>query len=262
MNIVRWCRFSAGGRTHFGKVEDDRIVRIEGSPIGQPRVTADSCSFSQLKWLPHVMPSPIFRAVVHYRAHILAAQKRGSPVAKFPERAETGYRANNALIGHDEAIVKPRDYSGRFEAEPELVAVIGRTLKKCSREEAQAGIFGWTIGNDVSAREWQYADRTFWRGKNCDTFKPMGPWIETEVDPMRSTTRVTVNGNTATEFATGDMIFTPVDYIMEITRYITMQPGDVLWMGSDGNVAMAPGDTIEIEITGIGTLRNRVVEET
>jgi 2-keto-4-pentenoate hydratase/2-oxohepta-3-ene-1,7-dioic acid hydratase in catechol pathway len=250
-----------GGQPHFGKVEGDRVVRMQGSPFDAFRLTEETFPLAGVKLLPPTVPTTFFAAGLNYRAHVHEAQSRGSPVARLPSRPETGYRANNALIGHGDCIVKPGDYSGRFEAEPELVAVIGRKIRKCTRDQAREAIFGWTIGNDVSARDWQYGDRTMWRAKNCDTFKPMGPWIVTDVDPMRSTTRVVANGKLALEFATGHMIFDPFDYIVEITRYITMFPGDVLWMGCDGTVTIAPGDTIEIEITGIGVLRNGVIGE-
>ncbi len=115
-------------------------------------------------------------------------------MAKLPERPEVGYRANNALIGHGDAIVVPPDLDDSLEAEPEIVAVIGKQLRHVSRDEARAGIFGWTIGNDVSARTWQRGDRTFWRAKNSDTFKPMGPWIATDADPDQATTTMRVNG--------------------------------------------------------------------
>ena len=263
---MRFCRFDEGRR---GLVEAGRVYDITAATGDEllPAPPADWRSrparpLAEVRLLSPVRaPGKIVAAPVNYKAHILKAQALGSTMAKWPEKPEIGYRAQSALIGHEETIVKPADYVGRFEAEPELVAVIGRRLRRCTREEALAGIFGWTIGNDVSARAWQYADRTLWRSKNSDTFCPMGPWITTGIDPMQSTTRVRKNGAPVAEFATGDMLFDAADYIVATARYITLHPGDVIWMGSDGNVEMAPGDTIEIEISGIGTLRNRVIEE-
>src|SRR5581483_4302118 len=198
---------------------------------------------------------------LNYRRHIEHARETGYKAAELPTRPEVGYRANNALVGHEADIVRPADYEGRLEAEPELVAVIGRTVRRCSREEARESIFGWTIGNDVSAREWQASDRTFWRCKNADTFKPMGPWIATGLDLGSATTSLRIGGETVSSFATAEMIFDPYDYIAEISRYVTMQPGDVLWMGADGSVEMRVGDIVELSLTSIGTLRNRVVAE-
>jgi 2-keto-4-pentenoate hydratase/2-oxohepta-3-ene-1,7-dioic acid hydratase in catechol pathway len=232
---MRWCRFEAQGLAHFGKIEDDRVVRIDGTPFDHPTPTAESHPLSGVKLLPPTIPSTFYSAGVNYRAHILKAQSMGSPVAKFPQRPETGYRANNALTGHDSAIVKPRDYVGRFEAEPEVVAVIGRKIRKCSRSEAEAAIFGWTIGNDVSARAWQYADRTLWRAR-IDT---SGPWV-------RGSRLMSIRcAHTREEERPDAAIITAADLrCAQISprsqRYITMYPGDVLWMGSDGNAEMVP----------------------
>jgi 2-keto-4-pentenoate hydratase/2-oxohepta-3-ene-1,7-dioic acid hydratase in catechol pathway len=124
-------------------------------------------------------------------------------------------------------------------------------------------VFGYTIGNDVSERTWQKADRGLWRAKNTDTFKPMGPWIETAVDLDGMETIVRVNGKESNRFRTNDMIFGIKAFIVEMTKYFTLWPGDVIWMGTDGaSPDIKAGDVVEIEITGIGTLRNRFVPET
>jgi 2-keto-4-pentenoate hydratase/2-oxohepta-3-ene-1,7-dioic acid hydratase in catechol pathway len=257
---VQWCRFLVEGAATYGQVDGDEVYPIAGSPFGSHQRSDYPVSLAAAVLLPPVLPFTFFCVGLNYRNHILHAQSKGM-VANFPERPEIGYRANNALIGHGHDIVRPADFKGSLEAEGELVAVIGRKIRRCSREEARDAIFGWTIGNDVSAREWQRADRTFWRAKNSDTFKPMGPYIVTGMDPMSATTRVRVNERVACEFATGAMIFDAVDYIVEIARYITLYPGDVIWMGADGTVAIDVGDTVEIEISGVGTLRNAVVAE-
>ena len=125
-----------------------------------------------------------------------------------------------------------------------------------------AAIFGWTIGNDVTERTWQKDDPTNLRGKNADTFKPMGPWIETDADLEQMETIVKVNGKETGRFRTNDMIFGVVPFIVELTKYFTLWPGDVIWMGTDGaSPDLKAGDVVEIEITGIGTLRNRFVAE-
>ena len=200
----------------------------------------------------------MFYAVgLNYRSHIEQQRAAGRDVA-VPARPEVGYRANNALIGCGQAIVLPTDVGGPVEAEGEVVAVIGQRLRNASRDEARAAVFGWTIGNDVSARGWQRADRSFWRSKNSDTFKPMGPWIDTDADPMAATTTVRINGEARAEFATGDMVFDPWDFLVEASRYITFGPGDVLWMGADSNCEIVPGDVVDVEVSGIGVLSNPV----
>jgi 2-keto-4-pentenoate hydratase/2-oxohepta-3-ene-1,7-dioic acid hydratase in catechol pathway len=258
---VKWCRVLAGGAPCFGRVEDEVVVIVDDAPWNEPRETGKKLAVQEATFLPPTVPSTFFAVGLNYRRHIEHALERGYKAAAFPERPEVGYRANNALVGHDTDIVRPADYEGKLEAEPELVAVIGKPVRHCSKEEAHDAVFGWTIGNDVSARAWQDSDRTFWRCKNSDTFKPTGPWIVTDVDLGAATTTLEIDGEESNSFATGDMIFDPFDYIAEISRYITMQPGDVLWMGADGSAEMRVGNTVEISITGIGTLRNRVVAE-
>jgi 2-keto-4-pentenoate hydratase/2-oxohepta-3-ene-1,7-dioic acid hydratase in catechol pathway len=123
-------------------------------------------------------------------------------------------------------------------------------------------VFGYTIGNDISERTWQASDRTLWRAKNSDTFKPMGPWIDTDVDLAKLVTTVRLNGKSVARFRTNDMIFGVAAFISAITQYITLHPGDVIWMGADApTLDMVAGDVVEVEIDGIGTLRNPVVAE-
>ena len=210
---------------------------------------------------PPVIPGNFYAAGLNYRAHIEWANSRGGNY-KIPEQADIGYRANNALIGSGHDIVIPADSRGPVEYEGELVAVIGRAAKNVSEREALDYVRGYTLGNDVSERSWQKSDRTLWRAKNCDTFKPMGPWIETDVKLGDLVTRIRLNGEPMIEFATNHMIFGVVDYLVAMTTRLTLVPGDVIWMGTEGATAnIKHGDRVEIEITGIGTLSNPVVRE-
>jgi len=179
----------------------------------------------------------------------------------IPQRPDMGYRAVNALIAHGESVVIPRDAT-KVQYEAELAVVIGRRAKHLSEADALSCVFGYTIGNDVSERGWQKSDRTFWRSKNTDTFKPMGPWIETDADLEAMETVVRLNGTETLRFRTNDMLFGIARYISTMTRYLTLHPGDVIWMGTDGaSPDLVPGDAVEIDITGIGTLRNPFVLE-
>ena len=149
-----------------------------------------------------------------------------------------------------------------MQYEGELVAVIGRKCRHLTRDNALSAVLGYTIGNDVSERTWQKSDRTLWRAKNTDTFKPMGPWIETNVKLDDLVTKVRLNGKELIAFQTNHMVFGVVDFLVAMTTYLTLYPGDVLWMGTEGATAnMKHGDVCEIEISGIGTLRNPVVRE-
>ncbi len=260
--MTTWCRFRKDDWTGFGLVEGERVTAVEGVPWGDHRQTTRAFPLGDVKLLVPVVPSTFFCVGVNYADHIrkMAAMRKTEPV--FPKKPDIGYRANNALIAHDEAIVKPADSGEAFQYEGELVAVFGKRARKVSRETALDYVFGWTIGNDVSERGWQKEDRTLWRAKNTDTFKPMGPWIVTGLDPDAMETVVRMNGAETDRFRTNNMIFDTADYIAELSKYCTIEPGDVMWMGTDGMPRnMKPGDTVEVEITGIGVLRNRVVAE-
>jgi 2-keto-4-pentenoate hydratase/2-oxohepta-3-ene-1,7-dioic acid hydratase in catechol pathway len=257
-----YCRCESDSRVFYAIVEGETIQEISAPPMLGSYELGARHSLSDVRLLPPTIPNTFFAAGFNYAAHVEDNARLGFAPARASDHPEVGYRANSALIGGGATIVKPADVVGRFEAEGELVAVIGATLRNATPAEARAGVFGWTIGNDVSAREWQHADRTLWRSKNSDSFKPMGPWIVTDIDALAATTTITVNGEVKSTFATGDMIFDPYAFIVEITKYITMLPGDVLWMGAQGAVAIDGGDTVDIAISEIGTLSNPVVSGT
>jgi 2-keto-4-pentenoate hydratase/2-oxohepta-3-ene-1,7-dioic acid hydratase in catechol pathway len=258
-----WCRFQAGETARYGVVEGDQVSEVDGSPFGDYTPTGRRYDLASVKLLVPVIPSTFYCAGINYRDHVIrmAALRGAEPV--FPTQADIGYRANNALIAHGEPIVIPRDASEEVQYEGELVAVFGKQARNVSKEEALDYVFGWTIGNDVSERVWQRNDRTFWRSKNTDTFKPTGPWIVTdpELDGMR--TRVRINDRLVEDFETNNMIFSAATFIHEVTKYNTIYPGDVMWLGTDGVPEnIKHGDTVSIEITGIGTLTNPVIRGT
>ena len=231
---TKWCRFQAGNTVSFGKIEGDSVVAIEGKPWEAYGVTANKHALSSVKLLVPTVPSTFFCVGINYRDHIIASAKRKGVEPKFPQRPDIGYRAPNALCAHEDNIVKPKDAGEMFQYEGELVAVIGKQARKVPAEKALDYVFGWTIGNDVSERTWQRGDRTNWRAKNCDTFKPMGPWIVTGLDYRAMTTAIRVNGEEVDRFSTGNMIHDVETYIAEVSRYCTLYPGDVIWMGTEG----------------------------
>ena len=186
-----WCRYEDNGRARYGLVEDSYVIPVSGSPFGTHTKLSRRRRVADLRLLPPVIPGTFFCAGLNYRAHAVRAAHGGHAV---PTRPEIGYRANNALTGHLSPIVRPADCDEPLVAEGELVTVIGKPVRHCTRAEATAAVLGWTIGNDVSVRGWQRTDRTFWRCKNSDTFKPMGPWIVTGADPLAATTTVSVDG--------------------------------------------------------------------
>ena len=142
-----------------------------------------------------------------------------------PDRPEIGYRAQNALIAHDEDVVIPASATETIHYEGELAVVIGKKAKHLTEANAMDCVFGYTIGNDVSERTWQKADRGLWRAKNADTFKPMGPWIETDADLAKMETVIRVNGKETGRFHTNDMIFGVVPFLVELSKYFHVVAG-------------------------------------
>jgi 2-keto-4-pentenoate hydratase/2-oxohepta-3-ene-1,7-dioic acid hydratase in catechol pathway len=258
---MKWCRFQNGDKASYGIIEGDNVTEVEGSPFESHTRTSNTVPLSSVKLLTPVIPSTFYAAGINFREHVTEmAAKRGEE-PQFPPAADVGYRANNALCADGDDIVMPKDAGELFQYEGELVAVIGKQCRHVSEDQALDYVFGYTIGNDVSERTWQRGDRTLWRGKNCDTFKPMGPWIETEgVDPEHAEVRIVLNGKFVSKYNMDGAIFSLKHYISRMSTYMTLYPGDVIWMGTDGAPEnMVEGDVINIEIDGIGTLSNPVV---
>src|SRR6185312_13124327 len=231
---MRWIRFTTDGRTAYGSLSGDTVTEIRGEPWADAAPTGLTHRLADVTLEVPVIPKTFYCAGINYAAHIreMAAKRGVEPV--FPEKADIGYRANNALIAHGQNVVIPHDSPPKVNYEGELVVVIGKQAKHLSEADALSCVFGYTIGNDVSERTWQRGDRTFWRGKNTDTFKPMGPWIETDVNLDAMETIVRVNGKEDLRFKTNDMIFGIAHYIATMTRYLTLYPVVVIWTATDG----------------------------
>lgn len=259
---MRWIRYQYGGATSYGIVDGDYVDPVSGNPFEGHRITGMRLPLSAVNIRVPFVPRTFYAAGINYEVHVreAAALLGNEPI--LPTRADVGYRANNALIAHGEPIIIPADATEKVQYEGELVVVIGKQVKHLSEDEAFSCILGYTIGNDVSERTWQAGDRTLWRAKNTDTFKPMGPWIETEANPEDMQTTVRLNGEVVSQFPTNNMIFGIAQYIAEMTKYLTLYPGDMIWMGTDGATQnMKAGDTVDVEITGIGTLSNPLIGE-
>jgi 2-keto-4-pentenoate hydratase/2-oxohepta-3-ene-1,7-dioic acid hydratase in catechol pathway len=254
---MRWIRFTAAGRTAYGIVEGEEIVEVAGDPFRGYETSARRHPLAAVKTEVPVIPGTFYCAGLNYTAHAIEqAQKRGV-APELPKQPDIGYRAINALVAQGETVVIPADASEKVQYEGELVVVIGKTAKHLSEKDALSCVLGYTIGNDVSERTWQRSDRTLWRAKNTDTFKPMGPWIETDVKLDALETIIRVNGRETTRFPTNAMLFGVATYLSAMTRYLTLYPGDIVWMGTDGTSPdLRSGDVVEVEITGIGILRN------
>jgi 2-keto-4-pentenoate hydratase/2-oxohepta-3-ene-1,7-dioic acid hydratase in catechol pathway len=259
---MKICRFRSLDKVRYGIVDGATVTEIMGDPFGRYDLTSVRRPLDRVELLVPCIPGTFYAAGLNYVAHVTeTAEARGEEV-NIPQKPDVGYRAVNALIAHEEPIVIPGDASEEVQYEGELVAVIGKETRNVSEAEALDCVLGYTIGNDVSERSWQRSDRTMWRSKNTDTFKPMGPWIETKADPAQMETTVRVNGKEEQRFETSKMLFGIATYISTMTRYLTLHPGDAIWMGTDGiSGNIKSGDVVEVEISGIGTLRNPVVAE-
>jgi 2-keto-4-pentenoate hydratase/2-oxohepta-3-ene-1,7-dioic acid hydratase in catechol pathway len=254
---MRWIRFTAEGRTAYGILEGDRIAEVAGDPFKGYETTPRRHDLAAVKIEVPVIPPTFYCAGLNYVEHVKEGAAKRGEVPNIPTKPDMGYRAANALIAHGETVVIPADATEKVHYEGELVAVVGRKAKHLTEADALSCLLGWTIGNDVSERTWQKSDRTFWRSKNTDTFKPMGPWIETELDLDAAETIVRLNGEIRTRFATNHMLFGVAKFIATMTRNVTLHPGDIIWMGTDGvSPDLVSGDVVDIEITGIGHLTN------
>ena len=259
---MKWCRFEHNKELFFGVYEDPFITKVFGNPFQNYELSNEKFKIVDVKLHIPVVPSTFYAVGVNYINHINKMAKIRGVEGIIPKNPDVGYRANNALIAHNEPIIIPKDASEDVQYEGELVIVIGKVAKNLNTNNVWDHIFGYTIGNDVSERNWQSNDRTLWRAKNTDSFKPMGPYIETDINLDSLRTIIKINDEIMDNFKTNDMIFGISDYLCKMTKYLTLYPGDVIWMGTDEVPKnIKDGDIVEIEISGIGRLINPVIRE-
>ena len=258
---MKWCRVEVDGRPAFGIVEEDEVALVDAPPYERHTRTGRRLPLASAKLLPPVVPPNFYAAGINFRDHIEWANQRLGTSLKPPTQADIGYRSANALVGSGADIVIPKDSPGPVHFEGELVAVIASRTKNIPEERALDCVAGYTLGNDLSERSFQKSDRTLWRAKNIDTFKPMGPVVASGIDPMDQVITVRVNGKEASSYSTKGAIFSLQHYIARMTAYVTLWPGDVIWLGCDGPTlpALEPGDLVEVVNDAIGVLANRVV---
>ena len=256
---MKWCRFTANGSTSYGIIEGETVYEVSGTPFGEHSRTGTSHSLGSVQLDVPVIPPTFYAAGINYPEHVTwAAHMRGQE-PDLPKRADVGYRAINALVPHGHDIMVPADATEQLQYEGELVVVMGKTCRNVSETDSLDYVLGYTIGNDVSERTWQRNDRTMWRAKNTDTFKPMGPWIVTDLNPDDLHVIIRVNDEVVGEYDVATALFGVRHYISEMSKYLTLVPGDILWMGTEGATEnMKDGDVCDIEISEIGTLSNRV----
>lgn len=251
--VKQYVRFARNGRTSYGELRGETISEFSGGLFGDRKPTGRTYSVSTVKLLYPCEPTKVLAVGLNYKSHI------GNRPA--PTRPEIFYKPITCLQNPGDPIVIPPDARNvHFEAE--LVAVIGKRVRNASLEEARAAIFGYACGNDVSERDWQNGpdkDLQWWRAKGADTFGPLGPSIAAGFDPSKGRIELRLNGEVKQKQVLSDLLFDPVACVEFISRYVTLEPGDVLYTGTPGSTsAMKPGDVVEVEIPGIGVLRNVV----
>ena len=257
--MVKILRYQSGTGAQYGVLEGDATVRqLVGSPFGDYDVGQAVGSVDSLKLLAPVAPSKVIGVGANYKLHI----EEGS--GSVPEVPMLFTKPPTAVVGPEEPIVYPTGAES-VQFEGELVVVMGKTARHVSEEDALDYVLGYTCGNDVSHREVQLAEMAMGvllLGKGYDSFCPLGPVIATGLDPGNLMLETRLNGERRQQTNTSDLLFSVPHLISFMTRYFTLLPGDVISTGTPSGVGdVTPGDSVEIEIEGIGVLRNHVVAE-
>lgn len=247
---LKIARVRVDGRTSTALVKGRRVHLVRGGPLGKLEETGDAYPLSQVTLLAPIQPPKIVAIGLNYYTHI------GDRA--IPTKPEPFLKAATSIIGPSQAIVLPPD-AGRVDEEGEVVAVIGRRARNLTEGQVDDYVFGYTAGNDVSAREWQSGDLQWWRAKSADTFSAVGPWIVTGLDPEHMDIAVRVNGNEVQRADTSQLIYSIRACIAFISRAMTLEPGDLIYTGTPGaTTQLHPGDRVEVEVGGVGVLVNPV----
>jgi 2-keto-4-pentenoate hydratase/2-oxohepta-3-ene-1,7-dioic acid hydratase in catechol pathway len=250
---VRIARFSYGEGVAFGVVEGDVVVPIVGHPFAPIERTDVALKRSELRLLAPVLPSKVVAIGRNYASH---AAETGSVV---PDEPLIFLKPSTSVIAHGDAIASPPS-SERVDFEGELAVVISRLCREVPVERAMEVVLGYTCANDVTARDQQRSDGQWSRAKGYDTFCPLGPWIETELDPSDLAITTTLNGEIKQDSRTSMIVHKIPSLITYITACMTLLPGDVILTGTpEGIGPMLVGDEVSVEIEGIGVLTNSVV---
>jgi 2-keto-4-pentenoate hydratase/2-oxohepta-3-ene-1,7-dioic acid hydratase in catechol pathway len=259
---VRIVRFAAPGNTKYGLLTQNTINGLHGSPfshfdhLSNPSILDGSTyELDGVRLLAPCIPSKIVCLGLNYRSH---AEEFKLAVPSVPL---IFLKPSTAVIGPDDKIILPRGWQ-RIDYEGELGVVIGKKAKDVPEGEAKRYVLGYTCFNDVSDRHAQAADGQWTRAKGYDTFAPIGPWIETEANPDNLKLETYLNGELRQSASTSDLIFRISKLITFISSVMTLLPGDVIATGTPSGIGpMNPGDTVEVRIEKIGTLRNFVVAQ-
>jgi len=249
---MRTCRFRHQAHERYGVVEGDRVRALTAAPWAGGLAEGPSLALADVTLLAPAQPSKVVCVGRNYRAH---AKELGNDVPAVPLFF---MKPSTAVVGPQEAIRCP-EASKEVHHEAELGVVVGRTLSRATPAEARLAVFGYTCLNDVTARDIQREEKQFTRAKGFDTFCPIGPVIETHVDPLDATVVCRVNGAERQRGYTRDMTFDAFAILAFISNVMTLLPGDVVATGTPEGVGpLRRGDWVEVEVSGIGVLRNPV----
>lgn len=253
---MRFIRYRIGqSEPRFGWIYEDRVGGIEGSPFGEFRRQEADIPLESVRLLAPVQPGKIVCVGRNYADH---AKELDNPVPDIPLLF---LKPPSAVIAHGEKIVLPPQ-SRQVDHEGELTVVVGKRGRWIPAERALDFVFGYTIANDVTARDLQRRDVQFTRGKGFDTFCPLGPWIETEFDLTDALITTRVNGEMRQMGSTREMVFSVAQLIAFVSSVMTLEVGDILLTGTPAGVGpLAANDVVEVSVEGIGTLSNPVVME-
>jgi 2-keto-4-pentenoate hydratase/2-oxohepta-3-ene-1,7-dioic acid hydratase in catechol pathway len=255
-----FARFRRDHTEGYALLEGERLRPLAGDPFGDYRPLDEALALDSVRLLAPVRPRKILAAAVNYPSHV-AESRKTLGTAEAPPRPELFLKPSSAVIGPDDRIVLPSD-ARRVDYEGELVAVIGKTCRRAAQGEALNYVLGYTCGNDVSARHWQRDDLQWWRAKGSDTFAPLGPYIATGLDPTDLELRTRLNGEEVQSTNTSALIHSVAALIACASQTMTLEPGDCLFTGTPGQTGrLSDGDIVEVEVAGVGVLRNRVVAE-
>ena len=248
MKIVR---YSIGSKTEYGILDGEQIQVIDGKPYSEIKKLNQFHKLSEVKLLAPCEPSKVVAIGLNYYSH---CKETNNPV---PTEPMMFYKPSSSVIGPEEKIQNPG--CDRLDWESEFGVVIKAQAKKVSEKDALNYVLGYTCFNDVTARDWQAKDSQWSRAKGSDTFSPIGPCIETDIDPGNALMEGYHNGELKQKVNTNDLVFGVPALVSYITKFITLYPGDVIATGTPAGIGpMKSGDTFEIKIEGVGTLRNTV----
>jgi 2-keto-4-pentenoate hydratase/2-oxohepta-3-ene-1,7-dioic acid hydratase in catechol pathway len=251
--LAHYVKYEAAGRVAWGLLEGETIRELQGNVFDGAKPNGKTLKLSEVTLLPPAEAKKVIAAGLNYRSHIgeQPAAKYVGLFAKMP----------TSLVGHNADIVYPADAT-TVHYEAEVCLVIGKRAKNIPEAAVKDHVFGVAPCNDVSERGWQKADLQWFRAKGSDTFGPIGPAVVRGADYNHLTLIGRHNGKVVQESSTDLLIFSIDTIVSYVSRYVTLEPGDVIFTGTPGTTqAMKPGDTFEVEIKGLGVLRNTVVAE-